>query len=194
MAVRGQNFPRAGVDLVEHQLRVDAVAGRQGRKRGRLLETLVFNGRMTIQRGEPYLNEQGRRQIDFTVKSWVASAFSRVLGQDVQYILSERVKQPPSHIISEQKDRDFPATFEFNVIFDARVGNQTILRRHHGRPAGKGFRRVPPGGDRRLSPTITSFEDTVIAVKHPELGDIAFVPKDCNDRTGRTIVKLPRTA
>jgi hypothetical protein len=194
MAAPSKRFPRSGVDLVEHQLRVDAVAGREGKKRGRVLETLLFNGRMTLQRGEPYLNDQGRRQIDFTVTSWVASAFSRVLGREIQYILSERVKQPVSRILSEQDGRDFPATFEFNVIFDARVGNETIIRRHHGRPEGHGFRTVPPGGNRRLSPTITSFEDNVISVKHPELGTIAFVPKDCNDRSGRTVMRAPRVA
>lgn len=183
---RRGGFRNAGIDVIEHDLRFDLFVG----KRRSPAETLVFNGRMVIQRGDPYVNRQGKRQIDFTVKSWVAAAFSKVLQQEVVYILSQGIKQRRSTIIAQQEKSDFPATFTFSVIFDVRVGNRTILRRHHGRPKGKNFRVVPPDGNRKNSPTIRTFEKVNISVNHPELGTIRLRPRDCNDRKGKTVVKL----
>lgn len=190
MATRGngkqrlRNFPTAGIDLVEHDLRVDLDIGATGQPD----EILVFNGRMVIERGDPYIDEAGRRQIDFYVRSWVATAFSRVFKQQITYILSEDVEQPVSKIISEKGGRDFPATFLFNVVFDVRVGNQTVFRKHEGRPEGHGFTVVPPDGNRRRSPTITAFEPTRVAVEHPKIGVIQLTPRDCNDRKSQTMI------
>lgn len=186
-------FPTAGIDIVEHELTVDMMRIVKG-KRDELLESLVFKGRMTLQRKDPYEvargKDAGRSKIEFDVLTWVASAYSEKLQTEILYILSEGVKQKPSAIIAEQEGKDFPAEFIFNVTFDVRANNKTIKRRHHGEPRGKGFRRVPPDGNRRNSPTITGFEDNYINFKHPEFGTIRFVPRHCNDNSGLTIATL----
>ena len=187
-------FPTAGIDIVEHELTVDMmqVDGKQ-----KLLESLVFKGRMTLQRSNPHQvargRDAGKSKIEFDVITWVASAFSEKLQTEILYILSEDVKQKPSTITAEQTGRDFPAEFVFNVTFDARANNKTIKRRHHGRPHGKGFRRVPPDGNRRNSPTITGFESNYIQLKHPVYGTLRFVPRDCNDNNGVTVVSFAKS-
>ena len=190
----GSEFPIAGIDVVEHELTVDMVqVGAKGRKE-KLIETLLFKGRMTLERRNPEKiargKDAGKRKIEFFVRTWVASAFSKELQTEILYLLSEDVKQKPSMIIAEAPARDFPAEFIFNVTFDARANNKTIRRRHHGRPHGTGFRTVPPDGNRRNSPTITGFEDNFIQLKHPTYGTIRFVPRHCNDNQGETIVSL----
>lgn len=187
-------FPPAGIDIVEHELTVDMMRSVGKGKSEELLESLVFKGRMTLQRRNPYKvtrgKDAGRNKIEFDVITWVASAYSEKLQTEILYILSEGVKQKPSAIIAEQAGRDFPAEFIFNVTFDARANNKTLKRRHHGRPHGKGFRRVPPDGNRRNSPTITGFEDNFIQLKHPDYGTVRFVPRQCNDNQGVTVASL----
>lgn len=182
-------FPPAGTDLVHHDLRLDVLQVAGGADK--LLETLVFDGRMLLERGEPYVNQEGLRQIDFQVLSWEAVTWSEALGTTVVYRSVIDEKQPPSSIVAERAGQDFPATFTFNVIFDAYAGGVLVHRRHHGRPKGGGFHVVPPNGDRRLSPTITGFEQTVIEIEHPELGLLRFKPRDCNDRESRTLSRAP---
>lgn len=184
-----EKFPPAGVDRVRHALRI-ALLEDDGSGEERELEVLEFEGHMTLERGEPYTNENGLRQIDFEVLSWSATAWSKVLQQEIFYVLSEKVeRQPRSSITAEQKGSDFPATFEFNVIFDARANNRPVHHGHHGRPWGHGFRVVPPTGNRETSPTIYGFEDTVIRVEHPERKTVLiFRPKDCNDQSSETVL------
>jgi hypothetical protein len=182
------SFPPAGIDRVRHDLRI-ALLEDDGSGNEVELEVLTFEGHMTLERGDPYTNDAGVRQIDFAVVSWSATAWSGVLQQEILYVLSEDVeRQPVSTITAEQKDRDFPATFEFNVIFDARANNRPVHRGHHGRPFGHGFRVVPPTGNRLTSPTITGFEDAVIRVQHPERRTtLIFRPRDCNDQASETV-------
>lgn len=189
-----ESFPPAGIDRVKHDLRIVLLeADEQGNERE--LEILEFEGHMALQRGDPYTTEQGLRQVDFTVTSWVATAFSRALGGEILYQLSDTEKQPVSTITAMEKGSDFPATFDFNLIFDARLDNQLVHRGHHGRPFGRPFWVVPPTGNRLTSPTITSFEDTVIRVPHPERGTtLVFRPKDCNDQHSETVVTLREAA
>jgi hypothetical protein len=181
-------FPPAGTDRVRHDLRI-ALLEADAAGNERELELLQFSGQMTLERGNPYTNQQGLRQVDFVVTSWAASAYSRTLGQEILYVLSPDVqRQPASSITAEQRGSDFPATFDFNVVFDARVNNQVVHRRHHGRPRGHGFRVVPPTGDRATSPTITEFEDTVIRVPFPGRDTmLVFRPRDCNDQSSETV-------
>lgn len=178
-----EEFPPAGIDIVDHTLQIQVDVGDDGE----IDETLELHGRMQVQRGEPFVNEEGLRQIDFTVMSWVASGWSEILQQNITYVLSEDVEQPPSTIIAEQAETDFPATFAFNVVFDVRANNRVVFRRHEGRPEGHGFLVVPPDGNRENSPTITQFEDAQIVVEHPEIGVIRFMPLDCNDQNSQTI-------
>lgn len=180
-------FPKAGSDLVKHQLRVNMYAVNKDTNKEELLETLTFDGMMVIEREEPFTNRGGTRQISFKVKSWVAMAFSKVLDNAIVYISSEDVEPRTSTITSEQKEKDFPATFVFNVVFDARLGNRTVFREHKGRPVGHGFLVVPPDGNRSNSPTITEFEQTMIEMEHPTLGLLRFRPLDCNDQEGKTV-------
>jgi len=191
----GSQFPPAGIDIVEHELTVDMLQVSAKGKQKKLLESLVFKGRMTLERSNPYRiargKDAGKNKIEFDVLTWTASAFSKELQMEILYILSEDVKQKPSMIIAEQTNRDFPAEFIFNVTFDARANNQTIKRRHHGRPHGTGFLTVPPDGNRKNSPTIRGFEDTFVQLKHPAYGTIRFVPRQCNDNQGETVVSLP---
>ena len=191
-----QGFPPPGVDLVEHTLRIGLYVERGGKAdlSSKPDETLSFKGRMLIEREEARVSKQtGRNEVPFQVRTWVASAYSQTLQQEILYVLSEDAEQPPSAIQAEQKDADFPATFSFNVIFDVRANNRTVIRRHHGRPEGRGFRVVPPSGDRKESPTITSFETTLISLDHPGKGKIWFKPIDCNDDSGKTLTTA-RTA
>jgi hypothetical protein len=102
-------------------------------------------------------------------------------------VLSDGAEQPASTIVSEQPESDFPATLQFNVIFDARVNNQTVFREHEGRPEGHGFFAIPPSGNRRTSPRMTVFEKTRIAVDHPSLGAVEAIPLDCNDLGSTTL-------
>lgn len=189
-----ESFPPAGIDRVKHDLRIALLeADAQGNENE--LEVLRFEGHMALQRGEPYTNERGLRQVDFTVTSWVATAFSQTLGAEIMYILSDTEKQPTSSITALEKGSDFPAEFDFNLIFDARLDNQLVHRGHHGRPRGWPFFVVPPNHDRALSPTITSFEDTVIRVPHPERGTtLVFRPRDCNDQHSETVVTFTAAA
>jgi hypothetical protein len=183
-----EKFPPAGIDRVRHDLRISLMEDDGSGERE--LEVLEFEGHMTLERGEPYTNENGLRQIDFQVLSWTATAWSKVLQQEILYVLSDQVeRQPRSSITAEQKDGDFPATFEFNVIFDARANNRPVHHGHHGRPWGHGFRVVPPTGNRETSPTIYGFEDTVIRLEHPERKTVLiFRPKDCNDQSSQTVL------
>lgn len=186
-----KKFPPAGVDLIEHELAVDMLQIKGRQKEESLLETLLFKGRMTVRRRDPDKIKRGKfagsNRIEFDVLTWVASAFSEKLQAEILYILSEGTEQKRSTITAEQPDADFPAEFDFNVIFDARVNNRTVKRRHHGRPHGGGFNTVPP---RRGSPTIRGFESNFIEVKHPEHGLVRFVPRECNDQNGETVVAL----
>jgi hypothetical protein len=188
--------PGAGIDVVHHKLSVDMMRVLKEGKNEQLelLETLVFEGRMTLQRENPVIVKSGahknKKQTGFTVVTWVASAFSEKLQVEILYILSEGVKQKSSVIRAEEAGKDFPAEFIFNVTFDARANNKTIKRRHHGMPHDTGFRTIPPNGDRTLSPTIKKFESEYIHIDHPEFGKIRFVPRHCNDEDGVTLVAL----
>lgn len=180
-------FPPAGIDQIDHELTVNLYrVGPEGQT-GELLEALKFNGRMIIQRGDPYVNEQGYRQIDFIVTHWKATAWSNVLNTMVVYQLSD-VTQAKSTIVAEQKTTDFPARFTFNVIFDPIAFAKYILENWVGRPEGGGFMEVPPSGNRRTSPLMTSFESARIETVHPTLGTLQFVPQDCGDVAGVTLV------
>lgn len=179
-------FPPAGIDIVYHDLRIRLDVGDTGEGN----ETVTMYGKMVIRRGDPYRNKEGRAQIDFQVLSWEASGWSWLLNQALTYVLSEGVEQPTSTITAEQEGSDYPARFDFNVIFDARANNMTVFTQHQGRPEGHGFMTVPPNGDRRLSPTIRSFEDARVAVEHPSLGRIVAIPIDCNDQKSETLATL----
>lgn len=189
-------FPGAGVDLIEHLLTIDLykVGGAGKSEKLELLESLKFDGRMTVERSHPRIVEhgvnKGRKQITFMVRTWAASTFSTVLGMEILYVLSDDIEQKPCTITAEQDDMDFPATFEFNVIFDVRGNNQVLLKHHHGRPLGRGFHTIPPNGNRKTSPTIVEFEKNYVQLKHPKFGQIRFVPRDCNDKSGVTVVDL----
>ncbi|MDQ3982086.1 MAG: hypothetical protein M3271_05330 [Actinomycetota bacterium] len=183
---RDDEFPPAGIDLVHHDLRVRLDVGGTGTGD----ETVKLFGKMLIRRDDPYTNEDGFRQIDFRVMSWEAAGWSWILKQNLTYVLSEDVEQPVSAIVAEQEGSDYPARFEFNVIFDVRADNLTVFRRHHGRPYGHGFMVVPPNGNRRLSPTIRSFEDARVSVEHPLLGSLFAIPIDCNDQKSETLATL----
>lgn len=180
-------FPAGGIDFIKHDLRVQMSAEKKNYS-----EIIEMTGAMVIQRADPYLGKQGRRQIDFKVLSWAATGWSQQLGVAITYTLSEDVDQPTSSIVAEQEQFDFPASFNFNVVFDARLNNKSVFRRLSGRPEGHGFMQVPPSGDRKLSPTITRFADVgFVKIRHPELGEIVVKPVDCNDRHGETLKELP---
>ena len=179
-------FPIGGIDSVQHDLRV-LMTSESGFE-----EVLELSGSMILQRSDPYMTKDDRRVIDFKVMSWVATGWSEKLGAVVSYVLTEGEDQPISTIEAEQPKQDFPASFNFNVLFDVRLNNETVFRKLHGRPEGTHFRQVPPTGDRALSPTITRFTDVnQVTVKHPEFGEIFVKPLDCNDREGRILREMP---
>jgi hypothetical protein len=181
------NFPRGGVDFIQHDLRIEL--SNQDRK---YEEIVKLTGAMMIQRANPYRNKSGYRTIDFKVISWVASGWIESMGAAISYVSTEGEDQPVSTIESEQPKSDFPATFNFNVLFDVRINNELVFRRLHGRPKGLHFREVPPTGTRRLSPTITEFVDLdQVRVEFPRFGTIVARPIDCNDRGGKTLHRLP---
>lgn len=179
----GDVFPPAGIDIVEHQLRVRLDVGQTGEGD----EVIPMKGLMVIERGDPYTNKEDLRQIDFTVRAWQAVGWSWTLKGVLVYVLSEGEEQPTSTIVSEQRESDFPATLQFNVTFDARLNNQPVFRGHKGRPEGHGFFSIPPSGNRKTSPRMTTFETERIAVEHPNLGMIDAIPLDCNDLGSTTL-------
>jgi hypothetical protein len=155
-------------------------------------EVITLDGAMVIQRTDPYINKERCRQIDFKVLSWVATGWMHKFDAALVYTLSEDVEQPLSSIVAHQTETDFPAAFNFVVIFDARINNRTIFRRLEGRPEGHGFGEVPPTGDRSTSPTITRFMDVGnIKFDHPDVGSILISPIDCNDQSGTTLLTIP---
>jgi hypothetical protein len=206
-------FPGPGIDLIHHEVSVNLF--QVVNKEEVLLETLNFQGRMLIERGKAYTNADGYRQVDFIALAWTATAWSKSLKQDILYILSEDVEQPLSNIISETKKRDFPATIQFDLIFDVRVNNKTIIRQHKGRPKGHKFLTIPPAADTRteLSPTVSLFgaDDIMdIGVAATTKGELTYrhnppasflakeggmiqlrvLPIDCNDKAGTTLVSF----
>jgi hypothetical protein len=205
-------FPGPGVDLIHHEVAVNLF--QVVNKEEVLLETLNFQGRMLIERGKAYTNADGFRQIDFIALAWTATAWSKSLKQDILYILTEDVEQPVSNIIAETKKSDFPATIQFDLIFDVRVNNKTIIRQHKGRPKGHKFLTIPPAADTRteLSPTVSLFgaDDIMdVGVAANEKGEMTFrqnppasflkeggmiqlrvLPIDCNDKAGTTLVSF----
>ncbi len=205
-------FPGPGIDLIHHEVAVNLFQVVNGEEV--LLETLNFQGRMLIERGKAYTNSDGYRQIDFIALAWTATAWSKSLKQDILYILSEDVEQPLSNIIAETKKSDFPATIQFDLIFDVRVNNKTIIRQHKGRPKGHKFLTIPPAVDTRteLSPTVSLFgtDDIMdVGVAATEKGELTFkhnpsktflkedgiiqlrvLPIDCNDKAGTTLVSF----
>jgi hypothetical protein len=205
-------FPGPGIDLIQHEVAVNLFQVVDGEEV--LLESLIFHGRMLIERGKAYTNADGYRQIDFIALAWTATAWSKSLKQDILYILSEDVEQPLSNIIAETKKADFPATIQFDLIFDVRVNNKTIIRQHKGRPKGHKFLTIPPAVDTRteLSPTVSLFgaDDIMdVGVGATAKGEMAFrhnppasffkdsgmiqlrvLPVDCNDKAGTTLVSF----
>jgi hypothetical protein len=206
-------FPGPGIDLIHHEVAVNLFQVVD--KEEVLLETLNFQGRMLIERGKAFTNADGFRQIDFIALAWTATAWSKSLKQDILYILSEDVEQPVSNIIAETKKKDFPATIQFDLIFDVRVNNKTIIRQHKGRPKGHKFLTIPPAVDTRtdLSPTVSLFgaDDIMdVGVAANEKGEMTFkhnpsksffkdeggliqlrvLPIDCNDKAGTTLVSF----
>ncbi len=203
-------FPGPGIDLIHHEVAVNLFQVVNGEEV--LLETLNFQGRMLIERGKAYTNSDGYRQVDFISTSWTATAWSKSLKQDVLYILSEGAEQPIGTIVAETKGKDFPATIQFNVLFDVRVGNRTVIEQHEGRPAGHAFTTIPPASDVRtdLAPTMSLFgtDDIMdIGVGANDRGEMVFrrnppasfladgglillrvKPIDCNDKAGTTLV------
>ena len=188
---RGEFFPMAGFDLVHHELQVGIFEIKDDGADGRQLETLKFQGRMLLERGDPFTNGEGFRQINFLVKEWEAFAWSDVLETMVTYRLTEGVEQDFSTITAQQKGNDYPAKFDFAVNFTSTVfGNETILP--HGNPEEEGFFEVPPSGNRRTSPTLYGFETERIEFAHPEHGQLRFVPLECNDSSGETLKVLAK--
>lgn len=205
-------FPGPGIDLIYHEVAVNLF--QVVNKEEVLLETLNFQGRMLIERGKAHTNSDGFRQVDFIALAWTATAWSKALKQDILYILSQDVEQPVSNIISETKKKDFPATIQFDVIFDVRANNKTIIRQHKGRPKGHKFLTIPPAADTRteLAPTISLFgtDDIMdVGVAMTDKGEMAFtqnppasffkqggmiqlrvLPIDCNDKAGTTLVSF----
>ncbi len=206
-------FPGPGIDLIHHEVAVNLFQVVDGEEV--LLETLNFQGRMLIERGKAYTNSNGFRQIDFIALSWTATAWSKSLKQDILYILSQDVEQPISNIIAETKEKDFPATIQFDLIFDVRVNNKTIISQHKGRPKGHKFLTIPPAVDTRteLSPTVSRFgaDDIMdVGVAANEKGEVTFrhnppksffkdeggmvqlrvLPIDCHDKAGTTLVSF----
>jgi hypothetical protein len=183
---RPSRFPAAGVDLIQHEIRVRLEFGDSHD------ETITLYGTMLVQRDEPRRAKAGRREIPFKVLSWAATGWCHTLGASITYALSPDVEQPVSFIRAEGEEADFPAEFLFNVYFDARVDNVTVYKKLHGRPEGDHFLAVPPNGDRKMSPTITRFTDVGrVTVDHPQFGKVVATPVDCNDRSGKTIVTIP---
>lgn len=184
----GTSFPTAGMDLITHQITVGLHQVNPDNTLGNLLETLEFKGRMLIERGDPFDNEDlGRRQIEFIVKSWEADAWSDKLNTLVVYKLSN-VEQKPSTITAEQKESDYPATIHFRVTFDAYAYDDPFTIVYEGEPTGPSFMEVPPSGNRRTSPTITRFDTGKIEMDHPTFGRLRLVPIACNDEGGDTLV------
>lgn len=180
-------FPPAGIDFITHKLRVRIDAEKAG-----VSEVISMDGAMSVQRADPYVNKDGHRQIDFKVLSWSATGWLHKFEAALTYNLSEDVEQPISNIVAHQRETDFPAAFNFVVIFDARVNNRTAFRQLDGRPEGHGFMVVPPSGNRETSPTITRFMDVGnVKFDHPDLGPIVITPIDCNDQSGDTIDTIP---
>lgn len=205
-------FPGPGLDIIHHEVAVNLF--QVINKEEVLLETLTFQGRMVIERGKAYTNSDGFRQVDFIAKAWTATAWSKSLKQDVLYILSQDVEQPISTIISETKKNDFPATIQFDLIFDVRVNNVTIITQHKGRPKGHKFLTIPPAQENRpeAPPTISTFgaDDIMdVGIGASEKGEMVYrqnpsksfldeggllqlrvLPVDCNDKAGVTVVSF----
>jgi hypothetical protein len=179
-------FPTAGIDQVDHEITIDLFQRSTTGVADKLLETLTFRGRMVLERGDAYVNSTGFREIAFVVNRWEATAWSKALSSMVVYRLNEST-QPTSYITAETTTADFPATFDFNLNFEASAFGMILLPRHHGRPKGHGFMEVPPTGNRPTSPTLTSFETALITAEHPTLGTIYFKPRHCNDQGGTTL-------
>ena len=184
----GGSFPPAGIDLVEHELKIGLYEVEADGSTGRELEVLMFKGRMLIERADPHTNADGHRQIDFVVKNWDAFAYSQVLDTLVTYSLDEGSPQRLSTIVAQNPDRDFPAHFTFRVRFDAIAYGESFFEDLEGEPDGLEFMEVPPSGNRRTSPTMRGFETARIELDHPELGRIRFVPLECNDTSGITMM------
>ena len=185
---RGKYFPAAGIDLIHHELQVAVHAIADDGSDGELLETLKFQGRMLVERGDPYTNRDGVRQIDFLVKEWEAFAWSNALDTMITYRLTEGIEQDFSSITAQQKNSDYPAEFDFAVSFSSTIFGSEGPVNPSGNPKEEGFFEVPPSGNRRTSPTLYGFETYRIEFDHPEYGQVRFVPKECNDSAGETIV------
>jgi hypothetical protein len=188
VAYTSGSFPGAGVDVINHKVTIGLYKADESGKQGQLLETLDFKGRMLVERGDPYVNGEGFRQIAFLVKSWEAFAWSDRLNSMVVYSLAD-VAQKTSTITAQQKESDYPARFHFSVTFNANAFGQRLTDYPYpGEPEGDGFMEVPPSGNRRTSPALSKFESTRIEADHPTLGRIMFVPAACGDEEGLTLV------
>lgn len=187
-------FPPAGIDYIHHEVRV--VINIENPAPGEPKEeVLELQGAMFIQRSDPYTNpETGRRQIDFKVRSWAASAWSNSLKGVVSYVLTEG-EQPVSQIVAQEPGADFPADFNFKLLFDVRFNNVGVFERNLGEPICETYMVIPPNGDRQLCPTATTFRDPQkVQMVHPVLGNIVATPLTCNDQDhSRTIISLPGT-
>lgn len=181
-------FPGAGLDMISHKLTIGLYRADAQGQPGERLETLKFRGRMLVERGDPYVTKEGLREIPFLVKNWEAFAWSDRLNSTVVYSLAD-VPQKMSTITAQQKESDYPAAFHFRVLFNADAFGQKITPVPYcGEPEGTLFMEVPPSGNRRTSPALTKFESTRIKADHPELGGLIFVPEDCGDEEGTTLV------
>lgn len=183
-AEKAQDFPSAGLDIVDHRLRVAMRGVEDDGSLGELIEMLTFKGRMLVERADPHVNADGHKQIDFIVRSWEAHAYSTALDTLITYQLSPDAKQNLSSITAQQAGSVYPATFRFNVTFDALAYGDVFFEGFEGEPYGENFMEVPPSGNRPTSPALTGFESTRVLMEHPELGKLVFVPIDCEDEGG----------
>src|SRR5262245_35123276 len=135
---KGGRFPGAGIDLMTHELTVGIYRVGDDGSRQALLETLKFQGRMLGERGDPYVNADGYRQIDFLVRKWEAVAWSQTLNTLITYSLNDG-PQRMSKIVAQQTGSDYPARFQFNVNFGATAFDSIIDPEHEGMPQGDGF-------------------------------------------------------
>jgi hypothetical protein len=106
-------------------------------------EVIKFDAFMRLDREKPVRNGLGYRQFEFTIEAWELYGYSKALGANITFKLSETVK-PKSLGVALQKKKDYPAMIVYNAIYDIYLNDVKIGENLAGVAFATGVMEIPP--------------------------------------------------
>lgn len=165
LAYDGSFIDDSGLEYERSSLRVPMY------RNGKFVELLNFEAYLKIDRFAPYTNGEGIRQFEFQILQWEVHSYSNELGAHIFFKLSD-TPQPRSVCISNQKNRDFPATIVYSAIWDVYLNNEVIVTNNNGLGVGFNVTEIPPRTDTHFQKSFTIGDITVMNGSCVAMADI----------------------